>query len=106
MVDENKRFVEEFANPHSWLMMADNLHEQAQHLYGRRGKLAYTRIDRQGMRKTWDGTNKSVFLIGGFALENAIKSFLVYENPQWVSNGALAKDLKSHSLTSLQNGLR
>jgi len=50
------------ANPYSWLVTADNLHEQAEHLYGRRGKLAYTRVDRHGVRKMWDGTNKSVFL--------------------------------------------
>ncbi|SHG81037.1 hypothetical protein [Bradyrhizobium erythrophlei] len=101
MDDVNTKFVD-MANPYSWLVTADNLHEQAQHLYGRRGRLTYSRLDRHGVSKTWDGTNKSIFLIGGFALENAIKSFLVFENPQWVSNGALAKDLKSHSLTALQ----
>src|SRR5699024_6263222 len=36
-----------------------------------------------------------------FALENCIKSFLVYENPQWISNGQLSRQLKSHSLTAL-----
>jgi len=51
---------------------------------------------------TWDGINKSVYLLGGFALENAIKSFLVYENPHWISNGSLSRRLRSHSLTSLQ----
>jgi hypothetical protein len=49
------------------------------------------------------GIDRSVFLLGGFALENAIKAFLVYENPQWVSNGRLSRNLKSHSLTALQS---
>lgn len=58
--------------------------------------------DRNGVVATWDLVDKSVFLLSGFALENAIKSFLVYENPQWISNGRLARQLRSHSLTSLQ----
>jgi hypothetical protein len=41
-------------------------------------------------------------LLGGFALENAIKAFLVYEYPEWISNGKLSKCLRSHSLTALQ----
>ena len=46
MVDENKRFVEEFANPHSWLMMADNLHEQATEIYrGRSRSSIMTKVD-------------------------------------------------------------
>jgi hypothetical protein len=40
MADENKRFVEDFANPHSWLMMADNLHEQATEIYEGRSRSA------------------------------------------------------------------
>ena len=46
--------------------------------------------------------NKSVFLLGGFALESTIKAFLVYENPNWISNGRLSRKLRSHSLTKLQ----
>jgi hypothetical protein len=48
------------------------------------------------------GVDKSVFLLGGFALENAIKAFLVYENPNWIAGGRLYKSLKSHKLTALQ----
>jgi hypothetical protein len=35
--------------------------------------------------------DKPVFLLCGFAVENAIKVFLVYENPNWVSNGRLSR---------------
>jgi hypothetical protein len=104
MVDENKRFVEEFANPHSWLMMADNLHEQATEIYkGRSRSSIMTKVNanKEIVQQT-RGIDKTVFLLGGFALENAIKSFLVYENPSWVSNGRLSGKLKSHSLTGLQ----
>ena len=46
MADENKRFVEEFANPHSWLLTADNLHEQATTIYaGRAYSSITTKVD-------------------------------------------------------------
>ena len=102
MDDANARFVK-LASPHSWLHVADNLHGQALHLYSRQGQSTTTFVDfKNSVRKTWNDTNRSVFLLGGFALENAIKSFLVYENPNWISNGRLSRRLKSHSLTSLQ----
>jgi hypothetical protein len=103
--DENKRFADEFANPHSWLMMADNLHEQATEIYRNRSRSSImTRVNAQGkiVQRT-RGIDKPVFLLCGFALENAIKAFLVSENPHWISNGRLSSRLKSHNLTGLQN---
>jgi hypothetical protein len=102
--NENKRFVDEFANPHSWLMMADNLHEQATEIYRNRSRSSImTRVNAQGkIVQQTRGIDKPVFLLCGFALENAIKAFLVYENPNWVSNGRLFGRLKSHNLTGLQ----
>jgi hypothetical protein len=104
MTDDNRRFVKDYANPHSWLLMADNLHEQATALYkGRRGSGLMTRTNANNviLQQTMV-VDKSVFLLGGFALENAIKAFLVYENPNWISGGHLYKNLKSHKLTELQ----
>ena len=102
MQDANSRFVE-MANPHSWLLTADNLHAQAMRLSRAKGQSITQFIDhRDGTRLNWDGINKATFLLGGFALENAIKAFLVYENPSWISNGSLARPLRSHSLTELQ----
>jgi hypothetical protein len=101
--DENRRFVEEFANPHSWLLMAENLHEQATALYRMRDQSSIVwRVNANNvvLQKT-RGIDKSVFLLGGFALENTIKAFLVYEHPHWISNGRLSAKLKSHSLTKL-----
>jgi hypothetical protein len=46
MADENRWFVEEFANPHSWLLAAENLHEQATALYRTRDRSSIlTRTD-------------------------------------------------------------
>lgn len=41
-------------------------------------------------------------MLAGFALENALKAFLVYENPTWISNGKLSKHLRTHELPRLQ----
>ncbi|MDN3523084.1 hypothetical protein [Halomonas ramblicola] len=97
----NEEFVD-LACPHSWFLVADDLHDQAVQLrqsFGR-GHLSY--LDhRSGARSAWDNTNRSTFLLASFALENAIKAFLVYENPGWISNGKLSKLLRSHKLTEL-----
>jgi hypothetical protein len=42
-------------------------------------------------------------LLGGFSIENMIKAFLVFENPHWISNGRLARDLRIHNLTDLED---
>ena len=42
-----------------------------------------------------------MFLLGGFALENAIKAFLIYENPNFVSHGRIAREIKTHDLVKL-----
>ncbi|MGX5830350.1 hypothetical protein [Mesorhizobium sp. 43Arga] len=90
------------ANPHSWLLAADSLHHQAIALASKEPKGLLIQRDGEGrVIGQWDESNKAVFLLGGFALENAIKAFLVYEHPHWISNGKLAKNLRSHSLTGL-----
>lgn len=98
---DNRDFVE-MANPHSWFLVADNLNSQAVALRKQAGNsiLMYTNYTTE-FAAHWDATNRSVFLLSGFALENAIKAFLVYEHPEWISNGCLSKELKSHSLTNL-----
>lgn len=90
------------AHPHSWLLVADNLDKQAKELYDNRNRSFLAQIGPNGEEVgRRDAVNRSVFLLGGFALENAIKAFLIYDNPHWISNGRLSKQLKSHSLTKL-----
>ena len=91
-----------YAHPHSWLLVADNLFQQSVALYQSRGKSGLQHREGNGkLIGEWDDTNRATFLLSGFALENVIKSFLVYEHPDWVSNGSLAKELKSHRLVKL-----
>ncbi|MCK1348626.1 hypothetical protein [Bradyrhizobium sp. CW11] len=103
-MDENRRFVDDYANPHSWLLTAENLHDQAMEMYSRREQSSIRTVlsAKQEVVHQMRGVDKPVFLLGGFALENAIKAFLVYENPHWISNGRLSGELKSHKLTLLR----
>ncbi len=94
-------FVES-AQPHSWLLVADNLHSQALDQYKNFGKSHIYKLDANGTPiEAKDDINRSMFLLGGFALENLIKSFIVYENPTWISNGHLNKKMRSHKLSEL-----
>ncbi len=90
------------AHPHSWMLVADNLYEQSVTLYRQFPSGKTTQTDGNGsILGEWPSSNRSTFLLAGFALENAIKAFLVYEHPQWVSNGVLARSLRSHALVAL-----
>jgi hypothetical protein len=98
--DQGRRFVRS-ADPHQWLLTADNLHTQAVALYGQRGRGQLTLHAPGQPPVMWDDTNRATFLLGAFALENAIKAFLVYEHPALVADGQLGRDIPSHKLVSL-----
>jgi hypothetical protein len=84
------------------MLVADNLYEQSIALYRRFRSGKTTQMDGKGaVLGEWPSSSRSTFLLAGFALENAIKAFLVYEHPQWVSNGVLARPLRSHELVAL-----
>jgi hypothetical protein len=92
---------EEVANPHSWFLVASELHEQAKFLRdGTTSKIS--RRDFSGSNnKTWNASNRTVILMAGFALENIIKAYLIYEHPDYVCNGFLSNKIKTHKLTRL-----
>jgi hypothetical protein len=48
-----------------------------------------------------DDTNRATFLLGAYALENAIKAFLIFEHPSFVADGQLGRAIRSHKLVSL-----
>ncbi|AKM06798.1 hypothetical protein AM2010_715 [Pelagerythrobacter marensis] len=97
----NEEFAD-LANPHSWLLTADSLHEQALDLWQRRGSGQLILQGPCGTRRVWSATERATVLLATFALENAIKAFLVYEHPHWVSNGKLSRQLTSHRLLELR----
>lgn len=102
----NKEFAD-MANPHSWFLVADNLFQQAVRLQEQvtQGKLILRSPD-GGVIASWPGQNRSVFLLAGFALENATKAFLVYQNPGVVANGRLDNAMRSHKLVQLSKQVK
>lgn len=90
------------AHPHSWLLNADLLHDQATFLWekGPRDMLSF-HDHHIKIKWTKFTKNQAVFLLTGFVLENAVKAFLVYEYPNWIAGGRLHKKLQSHKISRL-----
>jgi hypothetical protein len=97
---KSKEFVTT-ADPHQWMLSAADLHEQAVALHQRRGLSQVTLRGPAQPAVTWDGANRATFLLASFALESAIKAFLVYEHPEWIRGGRISHELCSHKLTKL-----
>lgn len=92
---------EEYGNPHAWFLVASELHEQAK-LLKSSNQSQISRIDcAQNSNSSWNTSNRSTFLLAGFALENILKAYLVYEYPQFIKGGFLANGIKTHKLTKL-----
>ena len=89
------------ADPHQWLLTADSLHRQAVALYQQRGRGQIVQRTPGQPPVSWDDTNRATFLLAAFALENALKAFLVYEHPGYVADGFLSKEICSHRLVAL-----
>ena len=94
---------EKYADPHSWFLVASELHEQAKSLKGN-STSKISRVDYvQNETISWKTSNRATFLLAGFALENILKAFLIYENPKFIENGFLSNSIKTHNLTKLAN---
>ncbi len=92
---------EKYAHPHSWFLVASELHEQAKSLKTLSSS-EITRIDyEQNKFNKWETANRSTFLLAGFALENILKAFLIYENPRLIENGTLSREIRLHKLSEL-----
>jgi len=93
---------EMIAAPGAWLEVAKDLNEQAHAL--RRVQLGMNIYrNRHGQITRRNRTNRGVFLLAGFSLENLLKSYLVFENPAYVANGILDRRVRTHSLTRLRS---
>lgn len=101
MAPTNLEFTEA-AQPHAWYLVADNLHSQALAIRSNAGRSRLIRRDiKKRVDDSWDWTDRTAFLLAGFALENLIKAYIVYENPSWICNGRLSGKLRTHSLVAL-----
>ncbi|WP_409421300.1 hypothetical protein ABHF91_16380 [Pseudaeromonas sp. ZJS20] len=101
---ENKLFAQA-AHPLNWYEVAKLMHENAHALYDmHQGMVTYNDGVKSITRPT---SNRSVFLLAAFALENLIKAFLIYENPSYIEGGKLSNQLlSSHKLSKLQKSVR
>ena len=101
MVDKANREFAAAASPLNWYEVAKLMHENAHVLHDSpQGLVIYTEGDRRTSRRT---SNRPVFLLAAFAMENLIKAFLIYENPHYIEGGKLSKRLlNGHGLSQLQ----
>ncbi len=77
------------------------MHENAQALHNMpQGMVTYSDGVESITRPT---SNRSVFLLAAFALENLIKAYIIYENPHYIEGSKLSRQLlNGHSLSKLQ----
>lgn len=89
------------AHPMNWYEVAKLMHQNAHALHNMpQGLVTYSDGVNSITRPT---SNRSVFLLAAFALENLIKAFLIHENPQYIKGGKLSRQLlNAHSLSKLQ----
>ena len=101
---EHKKFANA-AHTLNWYEVAKLMHENAHALHNMpQGAVSYSDGVECITRPT---SNRSVFLLAAFALENLIKAFLIYENPHFIEGGKLSRHLlNGHSLSKLQKKCR
>jgi hypothetical protein len=98
-----KQSAQEFgfmSSPPSWYEVAKQLHEQATVLFENKRSMIYV-TDSNGKQTARSTANRGLFLLTGFATENMIKAFLIYEYPAFVKDGRLANKIKNHKLGKL-----
>lgn len=88
------------ASPPSWYEVAKGLKEQACALQATRSALVRFTNNR-GVTQTRYETNRGVFLLAGFSIENIVKAFLIYEHPSYIAGGKLGNQLRTHQLPKL-----
>jgi hypothetical protein len=105
MDSEVNRHFAESALPLNWYEVAKLMHENAHTLHDSElGYITYSSNNKNSTRKI---SNRSVFLLAAFALENLIKAFIIYENPKYIEGGKLSKKLlNGHSLSKLQQSCK
>jgi hypothetical protein len=98
--DEHHQFAEA-ASSLNWYEVAKLMHENSLVLHNApQGRVGYLREGKWVMRRT---SNRAVFLLAAFAMENLLKAYLIYENPQYIEGGRLSKKLMNgHNLSRLQ----
>lgn len=103
-MDTDSAANREFANaasPLNWYEVAKLMHENAHVLHSApQGVIMHVTRTKTKARKI---SNRSVFLLAAFAMENLLKAFLIHQHPEYIEGGRLSKELlNGHSLSKLQ----
>lgn len=85
----------------SWYEVAKLMHENAHVLHNSpQGTITYSTGTKSETRRT---SNRPVFLLAAFAMENLLKAYLVHQHPEYIEGGKLSKELlNGHRLSALQ----
>jgi len=101
---KNQIFVMKAA-PDQWADYANELRNSMDYLWERKnwGKIInYDDIDgftdKSHVSRTW-------LLLASFAIENLIKGLLIAQNPMYISNGRLSRELTNHKLLNLARSI-
>ena len=93
------------AHPVNWYEVGKLMYENAKSLYIMpQGEVTFSDGVNLITRPT---SNRAVFLLAAFSMENLLKAFLIYENPEYIKSGKLSRQLPNgHGLSKLQKKCR
>ena len=92
-------------SPSEWADYAVELHKALDILWQQEDNgliIKYESFDQQVNQKTH--ISRTWLLLAAFSIENLLKGILIYEHPEYISNGSLASNVTNHSLTNLASG--
>lgn len=105
--NENKSKLSKFivdGAPGEWLSFAEELMNAAEILWEQNGgpvrsEIIYDKIKVIESKKV-SSISRPYFLLVGFAIENLLKGFIVFDDPSTITSGRV-KRIKSHKITNL-----
>ena len=94
------------AHPMNWYEVAKLMNESAHILHDSPQGQVIRRMQ-GGQQIVRRESNRPVFLLAAFAMENLLKAYLVMENPRYIEGGRLARQLMNgHGLVKLQTACK
>jgi len=93
-------------SPSEWEDYAEELHQALDILWQQEANgllIKYESFDQQVKKKTH--ISRTWLLLAAFSIENLLKGILIYEHPEYISNGCLASNVTNHSLTNLARNI-
>lgn len=107
LTNEEKNKLSKFivdGSPDSWLSFAEELMDSAEILWKQndhsiRSEIIHDKTEILESRKI-SSISRPYFLLIGFAIENLLKGFIVFDDPTTITSGKI-KRIKTHKITNL-----